>query len=48
MAQCSFSGAGGQCGTIADEPGNVGCVSIADCRRKIKHCGLKDTLQLRL
>ena len=36
MAQCSFSGAGRQCGTSVDEPGNVGCVSIADCRRKIK------------
>ncbi len=36
MAQCSFSGAGGQCGTSVDEPGNVGCVAIADCRRKIK------------
>ena len=36
MAQCCFSGAGGQCGTSVDEPGNVGCVSIADCWRKIK------------
>ncbi len=34
MAQCSFSGACGQCGISVDEPGNVGCVAIADLPEK--------------
>ena len=36
MARCSFSAAGGLCGPSVDDPENVQCISLDECRRDIK------------